>query len=279
MPSRRRRRRTIAALGAVGAAASLALGGAPGTYAAFSDFGVVKGNTATASIWETNPPAACGDVTKYGEVKYVDAPGGYVHYHLAIPEILGWTKPRIIIVTGGDAVIHASLGDCIVTGPGTTKVIGPALASHVFLGSGTSLCSGVLTPWWFVNCAGFPYYYGPTPLTLAAPLKSPLVLTTTTQDSDSPSASDSNSPKTTDESSDSSAPAAPKAASSSPDDPAKSTSSAPAPTLTPTPTDTPGAGAPIGQTPTAGSSADDTAGGSAASSGAAATDSTEGEQP
>jgi len=77
MPSRhrRRRRRSAAALGAVGAAATLAICGAPGTFAAFSDFGTV-GVQADAGLWGDLTPgwlAHCGDLDQYDEIVYADA--------------------------------------------------------------------------------------------------------------------------------------------------------------------------------------------------------------
>lgn len=73
MPSRHRRRRTAAVVGVAGAA-TLALCTAPGTYAAFSDFGTV-GVHAEAAIWGDSTPdwlARCGDLSQYGEVVFAD---------------------------------------------------------------------------------------------------------------------------------------------------------------------------------------------------------------
>ena len=156
MSSRLRTPRRAALLaGVAGAAAVVLFGAGAGTYAAFSDTATVPGNSARAAIWQANPPAGkdgCGDLADYrGGVVYVDRPGGYVSWPKPI-EVLKGKLPRIIMVSGGNAVIHAGLGDCIVAGPGDNKIIDPGLARTILPGSGTTECVGflsVLPPYWW----------------------------------------------------------------------------------------------------------------------------------
>ena len=260
------RRRLLTAIAALGVAVTVVLGNGAGTYATFSDFGNVDGNTASAAIWETNPPTACGNLSNYDKVIYVDAPGGYVHYQPAITTILGWTHPRVIIVTGGNAIINASLGDCIVTGPDLTKVIDPGLASHVFLGSGDSECSGLITLWFFVPCGGIPFGYKPVPVTLTAPLHTSLLITTSTDTDDQSDTPTPDSPTPTTSAPSSTHSPTGGATSSDADSPTPTQSATSADPGTPSdtgqstgpsaPTDTPTSATPTDQsTPAAGSAA------------------------
>jgi Ca2+-binding RTX toxin-like protein len=128
------RRRLIAAT--VGASALTALAFAPSgvTHSSFSDFGEVQGNTIVADVWQPNPPAECGPLSKYSGVIYgTDG-----------PDILnGGNKPQVIMGLGGDDIIHGgNSGDCLVGGDGNDQLYGGNAKDVLIGGPGDDYLDG-----------------------------------------------------------------------------------------------------------------------------------------
>jgi hypothetical protein len=136
MLSRHRLRAAIAA--AVGAVLAATLAFAPGgsTYSAFSDFANTNGNTASAAVWQPNPPSGCGDLALYADVVYST---------VAHATIAANVKAEVVFALGDDATVYAGIGDCVVTGAGAYTIHLDGLASVAgSLGSALALCHGPL---------------------------------------------------------------------------------------------------------------------------------------
>jgi Ca2+-binding RTX toxin-like protein len=128
-------RRTFAAL--AGGLATLclgtALGDATSTYASFSDHDSV-GAQAVAGAWTPDPPAACGDVSKYSKVVWGTA-GDDVLY--------GGNHPQVIMGMDGDDVIYGgNSGDCLVGGAGKDRLMGGNAKDILIGGPGDDYLSG-----------------------------------------------------------------------------------------------------------------------------------------
>jgi predicted ribosomally synthesized peptide with SipW-like signal peptide len=130
-------RRAVLPIGAAVATALAAavLGSTGGaTYAAFSDFHVIKNNQVGAGVWAPDPPAACGPLVNYEHVIY-GTPGNDNFY--------GGNRPQIIMGYGGDDTIHAgNSGDCLVGGEGVDHLYGGNGKDILIGGAGDDLLDG-----------------------------------------------------------------------------------------------------------------------------------------
>ena len=124
---------------ALGAACALSLGVAAtggSTYAAFSDFAIVKAS-ASAGVWAPDPPAECGDLSKYDSVIY-GMPGDD---NLVAPN--GQNKGQILMGYGGNDTLTGGNGkDCLVGGDGEDKLLGGNGKDILLGGEGDDLLDG-----------------------------------------------------------------------------------------------------------------------------------------
>lgn len=109
---------------------------APGgdTYAAYSDFGNVNGNSANADVWQANPPAGssgCGDLSQYTGVVYSSLVGAAVEAK----------AHTILIVSGEDTVVTADAGACVIVGVLGVQILKLDLTVHLVLSVGDTVCS------------------------------------------------------------------------------------------------------------------------------------------
>ncbi|HEU5006134.1 MAG TPA: calcium-binding protein [Jatrophihabitantaceae bacterium] len=170
MPSRRHRRRRTAAVVGVAGVATLALCTAPGTYAAFSDFGTV-GVHAQAAVWGDSTPdwlARCGDLSKYGEVVFADPISIFGVSFAAIdgdnagsdsghPKIIdlptGSSRDQIIVGAsnainvlyggnGKDCLVGGDESDVLFGGNGKDVLLGGGGADFLFGGQGDDTLYG-----------------------------------------------------------------------------------------------------------------------------------------
>jgi hypothetical protein len=130
---RPRRKGALAAVGASAAALlAVSLTPAAGTFAAFSDFGTVSGNKATAAVWQPNPPEQCGDLSQYSNgIVYNDVPGARIDARIR----------TIIIATGGNATVTATAHTCIVLPVGGNTILTLDATTVVVLGTGQNWCA------------------------------------------------------------------------------------------------------------------------------------------
>jgi hypothetical protein len=133
MPSRRR---LFALAIVVCAATSVALSLTPdgGTLAAYSDLANVNGNSASASVWQPNPPAECGELSKYVRVIY-GTPGD--------DTIDAGNQGEVVMGLGGNDTIRGGNGkDCLVGGDGNDVIFGNNAKDILLGGAGDDALYG-----------------------------------------------------------------------------------------------------------------------------------------
>jgi len=109
---------------------------APGgdTYAAFSDFGNVNGNSASADVWQANPPAGssgCGDLSQYTGVIYASSLAG------AALEAKAGT---ILVVDREGVTVTADAKACIVVSVLGVTILDLNTTVHLVLNVAGTVC-------------------------------------------------------------------------------------------------------------------------------------------
>ena len=132
MSSRTVRRLAVAAT--AGLLVALGAGSGAYTYARFTDHFVIHDNQVGAAVWQTPPPAACGDVSKYDQVVYLTQ-GDDVWPADGKPPV--GNKRQIIMGYGGnDTIYGGNSGDCIVGGDGDDTLHGGNATDIIIGGTG-----------------------------------------------------------------------------------------------------------------------------------------------
>ena len=133
--------RLIAAAGiATSVAAFASLAGSDTTYAAFSDFDS-RSVSAGAGVWAPDPPAACGDISKYGTPP--ERADAVIWGDAGDNVIRAGSHPQIIMGMGGnDTLFGGNGGDCLVGGDGADKLYGTNAKDILIGGPGDDLLDG-----------------------------------------------------------------------------------------------------------------------------------------
>lgn len=140
----RNHRRMGAATAAIATAAAvigmvvvaLAPGGA--TNAAFSDFGNINGNSASAAVWEPNPNGldACGDLSSYESISYVNDSGTEVHA----------MDDGVLVVNATDTLVFARPHTCIIATVTGVDVVNLDGTVHLVLKTLSDVCQTANQP-------------------------------------------------------------------------------------------------------------------------------------
>jgi Ca2+-binding RTX toxin-like protein len=117
----------------------MAAAGTGTTFASFSDFDSVQAS-ARAGVWAPDPPAACGDVSKYkGGIVW----GTEGDDTLGNPDPPGGNHAQIIMGLGGNDVINGgNSGDCLVGGDGNDILTGGNAKDIILGGPGDDTIDG-----------------------------------------------------------------------------------------------------------------------------------------
>lgn len=113
------------------------------TIARFSDFGVT-GARASAGVWAPDPPAACGDLSKYGaHPDRRDAViWGTMGDDVLVADPKGNHRQVIMGLGGNDEIIGGNSGDCLVGGDGDDRLVGGNAKDILLGGPGNDYLDG-----------------------------------------------------------------------------------------------------------------------------------------